>query len=304
MSVYTPAKLGTAANQIVFNVFDSVDPVYRTLARAASKWQIRQQDLPVPFESGSDDFLTLLGEAAYIITGKMYPSSEAAYDNGLNALRSVASLDIEQADVASDKGYVPYIWGDASGDYTRQIFVKPLYCQLAETTQQGFVQPFTIYCKIKDPTIFGGTAKVATTQSSNISLTTGAAVAPFVVPVVVGSTLFAVTATATNLGTLAAYPASITVHGPVNNPVITNAATGESITVNANLTSSGDVLIIIYDKDSFSINLNGVSQIQHLASSSVLFKIHPGQNLISLTGTSVSTGAYAVVNYYDAWPLA
>lgn len=303
MSIYSRATLGEADNQIVFNDY-GLDPVYRTKARAPSKWQIRQQDLPVPFESGSSDFLTLIGDSAYIISGTMYPSSEDTYDSGLAAIRTVCSLDVGQADPSSDTGYVPYAWGNADGALTQQVFMKPLYVQLAETTTQGFVQPFTIYAKVKDPTIFGGTAKAASTQSSDVTTTTGAADFSVTFPVVFGSTLMAVSATAHNAGTLPVYPSSIVVHGPVNVPKITNGATGEYIKVNCNLSSSSDVLTITYDKDTFSIDLNGISQIQNLTSDSTLFKIHPGDNVISLTGSSVSTSAYAVVNYRDAWPLS
>jgi len=303
MSVYTPAKLGEADNQVLLNTY-TTDPVYRITARAASKWQIRQQDLPVPFESGSDDFLTLLGESAYIITGKMYPSSEQAYDEGLNALRTVASLDVEQADPASAEGYVPYTWGDSDGNFSKQIFVKPLYCQIAETTKQGFVQPFTIYCKVNDPTIYSGVVKVATTQTSNVSVTTGAAVFAIAFPVIFGATLLAVSSTAQNNGTMAGYPASIQVFGPVNVPKITNTTTGEYIQININMTSGSDVLTIIYGKDLYSVVFNGTSVINDIITGSTLFKLKPGGNIISLTGSSVSTNAYAQVNYYDTYPLA
>lgn len=303
MSIFSKSKLGTADNQIVFNDY-TIDPVYRIIARSPSKWQIEQQDLPVPFESGSNDFLTLIGESAYIIVGKMYPSAETSYDDGLNALRSVASLDIEQADPASDTGYVPFTWGDALGDYSKQIFVKPMYCQLAETTQQGFVQPFVIYCKVKDPTIFSGSSKSATSQSSSVTTSGGDAAFPAGFPMLVGSTLMAVSATATNLGTLDGYPASIQIYGPINHPKITNGASGEFIEVDCNLTSATDLLTITYDKDSLDINLNGISQIQNLTSNSTLFKLKPGLNVLSLTGASVSDNAYFICNYYDTWPLA
>lgn len=302
MSIYSRATLGEADNQIVFNDY-SLDPVYRTKARAPSKWQIRQQDLPVPFESGSSDFLTLLGESAYIISGTMYPSSEASYDRGLAALRTVCSLDVEQADVSSDGGYVPYTWGNADGNLTQQVFMKPLYVQLAETTTQGFVQPFTVYSKVKDPTIFGA-AKKASTQQANFSITTGSAIFPAVFPLVIGASTISVSATAQNNGTMPVYPFSMLIHGPVNIPTITNTATGEYITVNCNLTSTSDILSLIYDKDSLAITLNGVSQIQNMTTGSTLFKIHPGGNVITLSGSSVSTSAYAEVNYADAWPLA
>lgn len=303
MSVYTRATLGTSANQIVFNDY-TLDPVFRVMARAPSKWQIRQQDLPVPFESGDSDFLTLLGSAAYILSGKMYPASEGSYDSGLAALRTVCSLDIEQADLLSDTGYVPYKWGDAGGNLTKQVFMKPLYVQLAETTKQGFVQPFTIYAKIKDPTIFSGTIKTASTQQANFSQSTGSFVLPVAFPVVIGATLFTVSSNAQNLGTLPTYPVSIQVHGPVNTPRITNTTTGEYIEVAVNLTTTNDILTISYDKDTFSIDLNGTSKIQNLSTASTLFKIRPGGNVITLTGSSVSTGAYASLTYYDAWPLS
>lgn len=303
MSVYATAKLGETDNQITFNDYTG-DPVYRVLARAPSKWQIRQQDLPVPFESGTSDFMTLTGEVAYIITGKMYPSSENSYDLGLQQLRDVCSLDINQDDPSSDLGYVPFTWGDSFGDYSKQVFVKPLYVQLAETTTQGFVQPFTIYCKIKDPTIFGGVGKTATTEAANFTLTTGAAKFAVAFPLVIGSTSFTVSSTASNSGSLPGYPASIVIHGPVNNPKITNGATGEFIKISTNMSSSADVLTITYDKDTLTIDKNGVSQIQNLTSDSTLFKIQPGDNVITLSGTTVSTSAYAAVNYYDTYPLA
>lgn len=303
MSIYSEATLGEADNQITFNDYTG-DPVYRALARSANKYQLRQQDLPVPFESGSSDFLTLLGDTSYIIQGKMYPSGEGAYDEGLNKLRTVCSLELNQADIASDLGYIPYTWGDADGNNSKQIFVKPLYVEFAETTRQGFVQPFVIYCKIKDPTIFSGASKTASTQASDVTLTTGAAVFPVAFPVVFGASLMAVSSTAQNNGTLAGYPASIVVHGPVNNPKITNGATGEYIQIGVNLTSTSDVLTINYDKDTLNMDLNGTSEIQNLSGGSTLFKIQPGENVISLTGSTVSDNAYAVVSYYDYYPLA
>jgi hypothetical protein len=299
MSIYSEATLGAPDNYITFNDY-SADPVFRALARSASKFQIRQQDLPVPFESGSSDFLTLLGDTSYIIEGKMYPASEASYDAGLNTLRTVCSLDLNQADILSNEGYVPYLWQDYN--YSQQIFMKPLYVEISETTQQGFVQPFTILAKIKDPTIYSGTLSVASTGQASPSTSTGAAVYPFNYPIVYGSTLFTVSATCNNVGTIPVYPVTITVTGPVTNPRITNSATGEYIEVDVTL-SGTDQLNIIYDKDTLNINKNGTSVINFLSSSSTLFKIHPGSTTIILSGQSVGTGAVAQVEFYSGWPL-
>lgn len=303
MSIYTLATLGVADNLVQFNNY-TADPVFRVIARAPQRFQIRQQDLPVPFESGDSDFLTLLGSTAYVLTGKMYPGNENSYDSGLMSLRSVCSLELNQADILSDNGYVPYKWGDAVGALSKQVFMKPLYVQIAETTRQGFVQPFTIYAKIKDPTIYGTSLKSASTGQANPAQATGSAVYPFTYPIVYGSTIYTVTADCNNIGTLPVYPVTIIVKGPINNPRVTNQATGEFIEVSVNLGSTTDQLNITYDKDTLNVNLNGVSVVNKVTVSSTYFKIRPGTNTIQLGGSSVNTGANATLEFYDGWPLA
>lgn len=308
MSIYSKASLGYADNSIVFNEY-SLDPVYRSIARAPQKYQIREEDIPIPFESGVADFNTLIGQTIYVIEGTMYPSSESTYDSGLAALRDVSSLDLEQTDpysasVFSNDGYVPYLWGDAGGDYTKQLFVKPLYVQASENTRQGFVLPFKIFCKVKDPTIYGGTLKTASTLAGTPGSTTGSAAFPFAFPIAFGATYYTVSATATNNGTVPTYPQSIDVYGPVTNPKITNGATGEYIQVNCTLNSSSDHLQIQYAKDYLNAIVNGVNNINNVTTGSTYFKIKPGGNGISLTGSSISSGSYATVTYYDGYSLA
>ena len=304
MSIYSRATLGEPDNMIIFNDY-TINPVFRTQAREPQKYQLREEDVPVPFHSGISDFLTLIGETVYIIQGVMYPADEASYDSGFAALRTVSSLDFEQTDpFSTDEGYVPYVWGDASGDLTKQLFVKVLYCQAQESTRQGFVQPFKLICKIKDPTIYGGTLKQASTGQANQTVTTGSAAYPFTYPILYGSANFTVSAGANNIGTIGAYPQSITVYGPVTNPTVTNLKTGEYITVNVTLNSQSDQLVIQYSLDSLVVTLNGVNQVKNVQTGTTYFQIHPGVNNIQLSGASVGTGAYAVVNYYDAYPLA
>ncbi len=303
MSVYTRATLGEPDNQIVLNDY-TVNPVYRVQARTPQKYQIRTEDVPIPFQSGISDFLTLVGETIYVIQGVMYPADELSFDAGLSALRNVSSLDLEQLDpYALDEGYVPYMWGDASGALDKQLFVKVLYSQIQETTKQGFVQPFSLICRIKDPTIYGGTLKTASTAQANPTSTTGTFVLPTTLPAPIGVAMYNVSANANNIGSIGVYPTAITIYGPVTNPTITNSSTGQFITVNVTLSSSSDVLLIEYTKDSFSITKNGVNVANLLTSTSTLFKIMPGVNTFTLSG-SLSTGAYATVTYYDGWPLA
>lgn len=308
MAIYERATLGYPDNQIVFNDY-TIDPIYRSLARMPQKYQIREADVPIPFESGVADFNTLIGQTIYIIEGVMYPASETSYDTGLAALRNVSSLTLAQTDpfqgtTFSNNGYVPYIWGDSLGDLTKQLFVKPLYVMAEENTRQGYVLPFKIYCKVKDPTIYGGTLKVASTLAGTPGGTTGSAAYPFAYPIVFGATYYTVTATATNVGVVPTYPQSIDVYGPVTNPVITNGATGEFLNVGVTLNSPTDHLQIQYATDYLAVTLNGTSVLSKVSNTSTYWKVMPGGNGISLTGSSISSGSYCTVAYYDGYSLA
>jgi hypothetical protein len=301
MSIFDSATLGTADNQITFN--GTTFPIYRAVSRAPRQRQIRELDIALPFESGISDFETLIGRMAYIIEGKMYPSGEADYSTGLAALRKLASLDVEQADAAADDGYVPYVYSE-NGTDNRQIFLKVLYVDIPESTRTGLIQPFRLVCKIKDPTIYGYPAKTASTQSVDPTLVGGTALYSFTYPIIFGASNYSVSSTASNHGTIPAYPTSIVVHGPINNPTITNSATGEYITVGVNLTSSSDVLTIIYDKDSLSVDFNGTSALASVTTGSTYFKLQPGANTINLSGSTISSGAYVVLNYMDSYALS
>jgi len=308
MSVYTTSTLGFSDNRVTFNDI-STDPYYRVNARAPQQFQLRSQDVPIPFESGISDFNTLIGQSMYVIDGIMYPKSQDTYDSGLNALRDVGNLDLSQNDtnggnVFDNNGYVPYVWGDASGTLSKQLFVKPVYIQASESTRQGFVVPFRIICKVKDPTIYGATLKIASTAQGNPTATIGSAKYPFSYPIAFGATYYSVSANAQNVGTVPIYPQSVDIYGPVTNPKITNTATGEYIQINCTLSSVADHLQIQYGKDYLGVYLNGNSQLQNKTTDSTFFKIHPGNNNLSLTGSSISSGSYATVAYYDGYSLA
>lgn len=300
MSVYDTSTLGVSDNQVQFN--GTTLPIYRVVSRAPQGRQFRQLDEPIPFEDGITDFQTLEGASSYVIEGIMYPGSETDYDNGLAALRKLASLDIEQADNLSDSGYVPYVFKEYS--QSKQVFVKVLYVDLPESTRKGLVQPFRLVCKVKDPTIFSNVINTATTQGTDPTTSGGTALFPFGFPILFGASTYSASSLATNTGDLSGYPISIKVYGPINVPTITNSTTGEFITVNTNV-ASGSILTIAYDKDSLSADVDGVSVLNLVTSSSTFFKLKPGGNNITLNGSSFSSGAYVEVKYYQGyWPLS
>lgn len=301
MAIYGQATIGTDTNQIVFNNYDNT-PIYRAISRAPQRRDIRELDIPVAFENGISDFETLLGRYVYTIEGIMYPGGESEYDAGLRALRKLASLEISQEDVLSDDGYVPYVFEEFQQN--KQIFLKVLYVQLSEDTRKGLVQPFRLVCKIKDPTIYEETLREADTGAAIFGVESGAAVYPFSYSIVYGASTSSVSIDANNIGDLPVYPVSITITGPVNSPKITNLSTGEYIETTVNLGSISNELLITYDKDSLSVTLDGVSVLNQVTESSTFFKIPPGSNQFSLTGSSITDDARAVVAFRSGWPLS
>lgn len=300
MSIYEASALGTTNNRVNFN--GTSFPIYRVVSRAPQARDIRDLDIPIPFENGIVDFQTLEGKSAYIIQGIMYPGNESDYDNGLRALRKVASLELQQADNDSNLGYVPYVWAEATEN--KQVFVKVLYVDVPESTRQGLVQPFRLVCKVADPTIFSDTILTATTQGSDPTTTAGTAKFPFKFPIEFGASTYSTSSTATNEGDLDGYPIWIKVHGPINSPKISNTTTGEYIQVNTNV-ASNSILTIAYDKDSLAVDVDGVSVLSDVTTNSTFFKLQPGGNQIELSGSSFSSGAYVELKYYKGyWPLS
>lgn len=300
MSIYATSEIGTNTNKILFNNYGTY-PLYRVISRSPQRRQIRELDIPVPFENGISDFETLIGQTAYVLEGIMYPGGESDYDAGLRALRKLASLDISQDDILSDDGYVPYVFTEFNT--TKQIFMKVLYVDVPENTRKGLVQPFRLVCKIKDPTIYSEELKIADTSPASFTVAVGTAIFPIVLPIIFGASTSSVTTDANNLGDVPVYPVSINIHGPVNSPKITNTTTGEYIQVTTNLALTTNELVISYDKDSLRVEADGVSVLDEVTTGSTFFKLRAGSNILTLTGSSISDDAYATVSYYDGYGL-
>lgn len=301
MSLYQQATIGTASNNIIFNS-TSTQPYFRVQSRAPQRRQVRDLDIPVPFENGIMDFETLMGQYTYVIQGTMYPASEADSDRGVAMLRKLASLELSQDDPLSDDGYVPYVWQEAST--SKQLFLKVLYVNVSDNVKQGLIKQFTLLCKIKDPTIYSASQATATTAQADVTAT-GAAKYSFTYPVVYGATLLNVQQAAINEGDLPVYPIGMLVYGPVTDPIITNVTTGEFISFSGVTLSSGaNILSIAYDKDTIAITLDGTNVLSKVTNTSTYFKLRPGANVLQLSGASVGSGAYLNVSYYSGWPLS
>lgn len=297
-TIFDTSTLGTSNNQIIFND-DTGTIYYRLKNRVPQRREIREFDIPLQENTGIADFQTFIGKTMFILEGTMYPDDEDTFAEGRQALRKLASMDIEQNDNDSDMGYVPYKWTDNSD---KQLFMKVMYVDLPENSKQGIKQPFRLYCKIKYPVILSQDSNGGNIGSSTAT-TTGSFILPKVLPTVIGVTTYSSNGSITNDGDWPSYP-SFTIYGPINIPKITNETTGEYIQINTNVPSASDVLTINYDQDSITIELNGNSVIGSLTSGSILFKIRSGINNLTLSGSSVGSGAYASVAAYSAWPLS
>lgn len=300
MSLYDKATLGTPTNQVVFNDTTS-QPYYRVQSRAPQRRDVRELDIPIPFESGIADYRTYIGETNYVIRGTMYPGSESDSDTGLEKLRKLAALDYTQKDAYADDGYVPYEWQEFARK--KRLFLKVLYVNVTDNTRQGLIKDFEIYCKIKDPTIYGPDQSFTTLEADPTG-STGSAVYPFEYSIPYGSSFYSVSSDAYNYGDIAVYPMGINVYGPVTNPSIVNTATGEYLQLSGvTLSNSSNILTVSYDKDSLNITLDGNSVLSKVTNDSTYFKLRPGTNILTLTGSSIGEGAYLTMAFRSGWPL-
>jgi hypothetical protein len=102
-----------------------------------------------------------------------------------------------------------------------------------------------------------------------------------------------------NIGWATTYP-TINIYGPIIDPVIGNATTGNSLTFNCTLTGSDVLTVDLYNK---LITLNGTSA-RNLLASGTWFGAPPGQSIFTLTGQAGSqtvNQTQAIINWYSAY---
>jgi hypothetical protein len=316
VSIYDSSTLGTQTNQIIFND-DSISPYFRMRSRVPTRRELKEFETVLPDGSGISDTTSFIGKMYMILEGTMYPDDEVEYHEGREMLRKLASLEIAQEDADSDSGYVLYRWEENT---PKEIALKVLYVDMQENTRLGLKQPFRLLCKIKYPVIYStvsksaqlitdtvaqlGGAQIPAYVPLSIPSTSGGSTAfPLTFPVVFGASTSLGSSGVTNDGDIETWP-TIVINGPVNRPKVTNRTTGESIELEIALPSTSDSCIITYDQDSVAITSQNQNVYGKLTSDSRLFKIQPGNNDLTFTGTSMGEGAQATVNWRDAWPMS
>lgn len=101
-----------------------------------------------------------------------------------------------------------------------------------------------------------------------------------------GST--AITTTVTNSGWANTYP-TITLNGPITNPILGNTTQGELLTFTGTYTNTDSLVVDLYNK---LITLNG-DPARNLLSTGNWFSASPGANLFFMTGNTTTIGITA-----------
>ncbi len=70
-----------------------------------------------------------------------------------------------------------------------------------------------------------------------------------------------------------------------------------------NLASHSNILTLTYDKDTLVVDQDGTSALSNVTENSTYFKLQPGDNHITLSGSTIGA-AYVEVNYLDGYALS
>ena len=316
MILFDSFTIGTENNEVSFND-DSTTPYFRARSFNPSRRDLKEFEGQLPEGSGINDTQSYVNKMYILIDGTMYPDDENDYHDGMEQLRKLSSLDVEQSDSLSDVGYVPIRFSDA---VRKQIFVKVLYVDMPQSTRGGLKQQFRLLCKVKYPAIYSVNSHSSNLTVSAVAQLGGAAIPAYIpmtissplggsttfpmeFPVVFGASASQGAGPIINEGDLPSYP-TISIYGPLSKPRVTNVSTGEFIELDINLASASESATITYDQDSLSVTSNNTNVYGKLTTGSTLFKLKPGENNLLFSGSSVGTSANVTVTWFDTWPLS
>lgn len=148
-----------------------------------------------------------------------------------------------------------------------------------------------------DPRVYSATLSTASYDPTLAGSGSGVAF-PLAFPLTFGSASSSqlVVDNAGNIST----PPVLTVTGPVTNPIVDNDTTGESVYTEGLSLSASDSLVI--DTATRSATINGTAVPQYIdAELTRWFELAPGQNLLRLRGTGMTTGQTLLTcTYRDA----
>ena len=164
---------------------------------------------------------------------------------------------------------------------------------------QGTVQRLAIQLKAPDPTFYDPEVR-----SITFGLAGGgdAFLIPTEIPHGIGASTLDQSIVISNSGNWLAYPHQIRITGPITDAVITNSTTDEKLDFTGTTIAGGDY----YDIDvrpghKSVVDSTGVNRVGNLSADSDLGTWHlmPGDNSISVTGSSVTETTEAEIGFFE-----
>jgi hypothetical protein len=305
--IYDVFTLGSTTNYITFN--DDTDPDYylRAQKRFVSDREIRQFDSVVPDEMGIVDYQTLVGRSYFVIEAKVYPiSGETALYGAMEKIRKVCNPKISQDDADSDTGYVLLKYTE--GGDSKQLRVKPIKVDIPETIKGSHTPVVKIWCKVRYPFIEAQTAN-SVTLTPVVAAGTGIQIPStgLLIPtggVSIGADTGGASQSIINGGDYKAYPV-ITFQSTIVNPKLTNTTTGKYVEFTYNVNTGTVTVTMDYDGVT-ATHSDGTNMLGYLTAGSDLegFCIEPGANALTLTASTLGSGATCTVSCRDTWPLS
>lgn len=252
----------------------------------------RTQDVNRPRQDGAFAGLNFLSERVVVLTLSVTVTKNASFDDTVaslvNAFQPISDPNQQKVFQFRYPG-----WSEErqlTGRVTRVGFPVDLNYSFHRID----AMPVEIICA--DPNIYSSTQH---SHALGLTGTIGGLTFPVTFPAVFYSTS-GNSWTTTNAGNTVSRPV-FTITGPIRNPRIENATTGEYIRLNLNV---GPTDTLVIDMNTGVVTLNGTtSRVSAIAHGSSWWGLQPGvANTITLTSDDSSAVAGTVtVSYRDAW---
>jgi hypothetical protein len=177
-----------------------------------------------------------------------------------------------------DDAYITVTRTDGTTTKTRRINVKVLGGLAFDVDPNAYHVRTVVQLRASDPTWYDPNNQQAIYLNANINGTQ----------------------TITTTGNWNVFPYDINISGAITNPKITNTTTGQFIEFSGTISASTFYIINLSYGVKTVVDNSGVSQISKVTAASNLatWSLIPGNNVIAITGTSVS-GAAATFNFND-----
>lgn len=205
-----------------------------------------------------------------------------------NRIRMLLAKDALRAVAAGPGSYTLTV---AEAHMTRQLQVKQ-FSELKISDAGSYAFRFELSLRADDPLRYGAEAQSVTLTLDGVD--TSSLTFPITFPILTFGATSASTGVLVNTGNTGAYPV-FQVSGPVSNPQLRNATTGEQMGVRTDL-ADGDVLTV----DHQARHTTG-APLSALLPGSSWWALVPGANSITFAASSYGPGAQVTVTFRPAW---